>query len=51
MSEYVIKARNPDPEDQASYCDDCGAGPGEPCEADCPCLPCQLGTVDQKVWS
>lgn len=45
----VIKAPNPDPDDQASYCDDCGAQPGEPCEAVCGCLPCMVGSVDRKA--
>jgi hypothetical protein len=51
MSERsVIKATNPDPEDAASYCDDCGAQPFQPCEPDCPCLPFSLGSVDQYEW-
>jgi hypothetical protein len=44
----IIKAPNPDAEDQASYCDDCGAEPGEPCEESCGCLPCHVGSVDRK---
>lgn len=46
----VIKASNPDPDDAASYCDDCYALPGQPCEPECPCGPCELGTVDRYVW-
>jgi hypothetical protein len=46
----VINASNPDPDDAASYCDDCGAEPGQPCEPDCICLPCHVGSVDRYVW-
>lgn len=42
----IIKATNPDPDDAASHCDDCGAEPSQPCEPGCACLCCSIGTVD-----
>jgi hypothetical protein len=43
----VIPASDLDLEDQDTYCDSCGAEPGDPCAWGCGCLPCSLGTVDR----
>jgi hypothetical protein len=42
-----VRPAGQDTEDIDTFCSDCGAAAGEPCESGCNCLPCQTGTLPQ----
>ena len=42
--------RDLDPDYEAGYCEDCGAGPEEPCEQFCDCAVCRYRRTRPDRW-